>query len=550
MEYQVLYRKYRPHDFDSLVGQEYTKKLLKNSVKSGKFAHAYIFTGPRGTGKTSSAKIFAKAINCLNPVDGNPCNKCENCLNFSSSPDIIELDAASNNGVDDIREIINNVRLAPNSMKIKVYIIDEFHMLSTSAFNALLLTLEEPPKDVVFILATTDIQSVPITVLSRCQRFDFKSISLNDIENRLKYVCEQENIDITEDAIKEIALMSNGGLRDALSILDQLSSLDCQIDVNAVINNFGGVSNKKLKELFSYYETNDIENVIDTINIFKENGIDIKILIGKIINYLKNILIAIKTEKYNGNLIFDNIYNFIFELNNLLYMDKSSASYYDLLEIVFLKYVNYFPGNNFVDKKNIRSEKDSVIEEKKSLSKIEVVTNVNAANDIMEQGSNSNEIKNGSMPTNLDFDIDIRINNTFVNAKKDYLISIKNKWEDFIAYESNANKSLLSYMVDTSIVAVSDKYAILVNNLDSTNDLINKNIKSLEKDFNLFFSKNVYLVSISPKKWENERNKYINNIKNGYKYEIIDNDIIIKENKSELDKIAKEIFGNNYKKVE
>lgn len=550
MEYQVLYRKYRPHDFDSLVGQEYTKKLLKNSVKSGKFAHAYIFTGPRGTGKTSSAKIFAKAINCLNPVDGNPCNKCENCLNFSSSPDIIELDAASNNGVDDIREIINNVRLAPNSMKIKVYIIDEFHMLSTSAFNALLLTLEEPPKDVVFILATTDIQSVPITVLSRCQRFDFKSISLNDIENRLKYVCEQENIDITEDAIKEIALMSNGGLRDALSILDQLSSLDCQIDVNAVINNFGGVSNKKLKELFSYYETNDIENVIDTINIFKENGIDIKILIGKIINYLKNILIAIKTEKYNGNLIFDNIYNFIFELNNLLYMDKSSASYYDLLEIVFLKYVNYFPGNNFVDKKNIRSEKDHVIEEKKPLSKIEVVTKVNAANDIIEQGSNSNEIKKDSMPTNLDFDIDIRINNTFVNAKKDYLISIKNKWEDFIAYESNANKSLLSYMVDTSIVAVSDKYAILVNNLDSTNDLINKNIKSLEKDFNLFFSKNVYLVSISPKKWENERNKYINNIKNGYKYEIIDNDIIIKENKSELDKIAKEIFGNNYKKVE
>ena len=550
MEYQVLYRKYRPHDFDSLVGQEYTKKLLKNSVKSGKFAHAYIFTGPRGTGKTSSAKIFAKAINCLNPVDGNPCNKCENCLNFSSSPDIIELDAASNNGVDDIREIINNVRLAPNSMKIKVYIIDEFHMLSTSAFNALLLTLEEPPKDVVFILATTDIQSVPITVLSRCQRFDFKSISLNDIENRLKYVCEQENIDITEDAIKEIALMSNGGLRDALSILDQLSSLDCQIDVNAVINNFGGVSNKKLKELFSYYETNDIGNVIHTINIFKENGIDIKILIGKIINYLKNILIAIKTEKYNGNLIFDNIYNFIFELNNLLYMDKSSASYYDLLEIVFLKYVNYFSENNFVDKKNIRSEKDLVIEEKKPLSKIEVVTNVNDANDTLEQGSNSNEIKKDSMPTNIDFDIDIRINNTFVNAKKDYLISIKNKWEDFIAYESNANKSLLSYMVDTSIVAVSDKYAILVNNLDSTNDLINKNIKSLEKDFNLFFSKNVYLVSISPKKWENERNKYINNIKNGYKYEIIDNDIIIKENKSELDKIAKEIFGNNYKKVE
>ena len=550
MEYQVLYRKYRPHDFDSLVGQEYTKKLLKNSVKSGKFAHAYIFTGPRGTGKTSSAKIFAKAINCLNPVDGNPCNKCENCLNFSSSPDIIELDAASNNGVDDIREIINNVRLAPSSMKIKVYIIDEFHMLSTSAFNALLLTLEEPPKDVVFILATTDIQSVPITVLSRCQRFDFKSISLNDIENRLNYVCEQESIDITEDAIKEIALMSNGGLRDALSILDQLSSLDCQIDVNAVISNFGGVSNKKLKELFSYYENNEIEQVIQTINTFKESGIDIKILIGKIINYLKDILIAIKTDKYNGNLMFDNIYDFIFELNNLLYMDKSSASYYDLLEIVFLKYINYFPGNNFVDKKIVKEEKEPVTEEKKSLPKTELATSHILIADNKELENKNVEIKSDNRSTSIDFDIDIRINNTFVNAKKDYLISVKNKWEDFIAYESNANKSLLSYIVDTSIVAVSDKYAILVNNLDSTNDLINQNIKSLEKDFNLFFNKNVYLVSISPKKWENERNKYINNIKNGYKYEIIDNDIIIKENKSELDKIAKEIFGNNYKKVE
>ena len=550
MEYQVLYRKYRPHDFDSLVGQEYTKKLLKNSVKSGKFAHAYIFAGPRGTGKTSSAKIFAKAINCLNPVDGNPCNKCENCLSFSSSPDIIELDAASNNGVDDIREIINNVRLAPSNMKIKVYIIDEFHMLSTSAFNALLLTLEEPPKDVVFILATTDIQSVPITVLSRCQRFDFKSISLNDIEDRLKYVCEQENIDITDDAIEEIALMSNGGLRDALSILDQLSSLNCQIDVNAVISNFGGVSNKKLKELFSYYENNDIENVIHTVNIFKENGIDIKILIGKIINYLKNILIAIKTEKYNGNLIFDNIYSFIFELNNLLYMDKSSASYYDLLEIVFLKYINYFPGNNFADKKNIKEEKTSVKKEKESLPKIESDTNFNVVLDNKQNEINNGVSKIDKMSTNIDFDIDIRINNTFVNAKKDYLISVKSKWNDFIAYESNANKLLLSYIVDTSIVAVSDRYAILVNNLDSTNDLINQNIKSLEKDFNLFFNKNVYLVSISPKKWENERNKYINNVKNGYKYEIIDNDIIIKENKSELDKIAKEIFGNNYKKVE
>ena len=546
MEYQVLYRKYRPHDFDSLVGQEYTKKLLKNSVINNKFAHAYIFTGPRGTGKTSSAKIFAKAINCLHSVDGNPCNKCQNCVNFDSSPDIIELDAASNNGVDDIREIINNVRLAPSSMKIKVYIIDEFHMLSTSAFNALLLTLEEPPKDVVFILATTDIQSVPITVLSRCQRFDFKPISLQDIENRLKFVCTEEKLNVTDDAIKEIAMMSNGGLRDALSILDQVAGNGEEIDVQNVIANFGGISNKKINQLLNYYENNNVAELIDYINEIKNDGIDIKVLIDKIITRIKSILIDIKLDKYQGNLNFDNLYSLVFELNKLLTGERNGANYYDLLEIVFLKYLNYFPGNNFVDK-NLTKLSDSKKESAGIKPKEEkpVISTSIAEKQIISQENMSQE-KNQS----LDFDIDIRINNTFVNSKKEYLNNIKVKWNDFVIYESNVNKAMISYLADTNIVAVSDKYAILMNNLDITNNLINQNIKALEKDFNLFFNGNYYLVAISPKKWELERNKYINNIKNGYKYEIIDNDIIIKEDKSELEKIATEIFGNNYKKVE
>lgn len=546
MDYQVLYRKYRPHDFDSLVGQEYTKKLLKNSVINNKFAHAYIFTGPRGTGKTSSAKIFAKAINCLHPIDGNPCNKCQNCVNFESSPDIIELDAASNNGVDDIREIINNVRLAPSSMKIKVYIIDEFHMLSTSAFNALLLTLEEPPKDVVFILATTDIQSVPITVLSRCQRFDFKPISIQDIENRLKFVCGEENLKVTDDAIKEIAMMSNGGLRDALSILDQVAGNGEEIDIQDVIANFGGISNKKINQLLSYYENNSVAELIDYINEIKNDGIDIKVLIDKIITKTKSVLIDIKLDNYTGKLDFDNLYNLVFELNKLLTGERNGANYYDLLEIVFLKYINYFPGNNFVDKNIVKltdSKKESTI-----IKRIEEKPKISAP--AIEQTIISQENKLEKKNKVIDFDIDVRINNTFVNAKKDYLNNIKSKWNDFVIYESNTNKAMISYLADTNIVAASDKYAILTNNLDITNDLINQNIKSLEKDFNLFFNGNYYLVAVSPKKWEQERNKYINNIKNGYKYEIIDNDIIIKENKSELEKIASEIFGNNYKKIE
>ena len=546
MDYQVLYRKYRPHDFDSLVGQEYTKKLLKNSVINNKFAHAYIFTGPRGTGKTSSAKIFAKAINCLHSVDGNPCNKCQNCVNFESSPDIIELDAASNNGVDDIREIINNVRLAPSSMKIKVYIIDEFHMLSTSAFNALLLTLEEPPKDVVFILATTDIQSVPITVLSRCQRFDFKPISMQDIENRLKYVCTEEKLKVTDDAIKEIAMMSNGGLRDALSILDQVAGNGEEIDVQDVIANFGGISNKKINQLLNYYENNNISELIDYINEIKNDGIDIKVLIDKIITRIKSILIDIKLDKYNGKLYFDNLYNLVFELNKLLTGERNGANYYDLLEIVFLKYINYFPGNNFVDKKAIK-----LTDSKKEMPAIKDAEEKSVISaPVIEQAIISQKNQVQEKNKDIDFDIDIRINNTFVNAKKDYLNNIKSKWNDFVIYESNSNKAMISYLADTNIVAASDKYVILTNNLDITNDLINQNIKTLEKDFNLFFNGNYYLVAISPKKWELERNKYINNIKNGYKYEIIDNDIIIKEDKSELEKIANEIFGNNYKKVE
>lgn len=546
MDYQVLYRKYRPHDFDSLVGQEYTKKLLKNSVINNKFAHAYIFTGPRGTGKTSSAKIFAKAINCLHPIDGNPCNKCQNCVNFESSPDIIELDAASNNGVDDIREIINNVRLAPSSMKIKVYIIDEFHMLSTSAFNALLLTLEEPPKDVVFILATTDIQSVPITVLSRCQRFDFKPISIQDIENRLKFVCGEENLKVTDDAIKEIAMMSNGGLRDALSILDQVAGNGEEIDIQDVIANFGGISNKKINQLLSYYENNSVAELIDYINEIKNDGIDIKVLIDKIITKIKSVLIDIKLDNYNGKLDFDNLYNLVFELNKLLTGERNGANYYDLLEIVFLKYINYFPGNNFVDKNIVKltdSKKEPAI-----IKQVEEKPKISAP--AIEQTIIFQENKLDKKNKVIDFDIDVRINNTFVNAKKDYLNNIKSKWNDFVIYESNTNKAMISYLADTNIVAASDKYAILTNNLDITNDLINQNIKSLEKDFNLFFNGNYYLVAVSPKKWEQERNKYINNIKNGYKYEIIDNDIIIKENKSELEKIASEIFGNNYKKIE
>ena len=222
MNYKVLYRKYRPNNFDSLIGQKHVVEILKNSIKENKVAHAYLFSGPRGTGKTSTARILAKTINCLNNKNGVACEECENCKSFGTNPDIIEIDAASNNGVEEIRELINNVKIMPTSLKYKIYIIDEVHMLSQSAFNALLLTLEEPPEHVIFILATTNLESVPITILSRCQRFDFRKINEKDIIDRLEYICKEENISYELDGLKEIAILADGGLRDALSILDQL----------------------------------------------------------------------------------------------------------------------------------------------------------------------------------------------------------------------------------------------------------------------------------------------------------------------------------------
>ena len=537
MNYRVLYRKYRPIDFDSIVGQDYTKTLLKNCIISNKISHAYIFTGPRGTGKTSTAKIFARAINCQNPQNGNPCNKCENCLNFNNNPDIIELDAASNNGVDEIREIIDNVRLAPSVSKYKVYIIDEVHMLSTSAFNALLLTLEEPPSNVVFILATTDIQSVPITILSRCQRLDFKLIDHAKIIERLQYVCANENIKIDEDALDEIATISHGGLRDALSILDQLSSANMEIHLADVISVFGGISQEKINKFINIYESGNIKDVLDSIENFKNDGIEVSVLIEKLISAFKYILIKIKESKYNGNLIFDDIYNLVLSLNSILANLKYNINSYDMIQVILLKYIKYFPGNNEPEKKiEIESQKDDnkINKEESTIADKEKNLSINTNK---EENHISRKFK---------FDINIRINNTFVNAKKENLNFIKSKWEDFIIYESNTNKKLLSYIADTVVVAASENYAILTNNIDSTNDLLNENIDVLEKDFNLFYNLNYKLVSISINRWNAEKEKYIKNIRSGFNYKLIDDNIVIEENLSELEKVAADIFGNNY----
>ena len=538
MNYKVLYRKYRPQDFNSVVGQEFTTRLLKNAIIDGKISHSYIFTGPRGTGKTSSARIFAKAINCLNPKDGNPCNECEMCKNFSNNPDIVEIDAASNNGVDEMRELINNIRLAPTNSKYKVYIIDEFHMLSTSAFNALLLTLEEPPSNVVFILATTDIQNVPITILSRCQRFDFKLISYDVLMERLKYICQEEKIDITNEAISEIAYLSSGGLRDALSLLDQISSMDGKITDEMVSEMFGSVSLNNIKYIIEIMEQNDAKELIKILEKFKSDGINYNVLSTKLINQLKQLLIDIKSDNYLGKMDFMNVYNIIMDINKLNTELNNNLDPYDLLEIILLKYI----GNDKIHPQS--KEISNNINLQKSQEEKNVIKSNNTETIIKD------EIKMSE--SKQTFDINVRINNCFALANKAFLNKYKETWNDFIIYESNANKKLLSYILDTSIVVASDQYSMITNSLESTVNLINENISSLEGDFKKFYGNECKLVAITGNKWNEIKLEYVNNIKNGNKYSIINEKISddsntesVNDENKKLEALANEIFGNN-----
>ena len=270
MAYKVLYRKYRPQNFNDLYGQDSIKEILKDSIINNKLAHAHCFNGPRGTGKTSTAKLFAKAINCENAKDGIACGECKSCKNFNENPDIIEIDAASNNGVEEIRELRDNVKILPSNSKYKIYIIDEVHMLSQSAWNAFLKTLEEPPKHVIFILATTEIQKVPITVLSRCQRFTFRKIPKNIICERILSIAKEENIDIDESAAEYIADLADGGMRDALGYLDQLSKENKKITTEIIQNCFGIIGDSTIEEIFLTAKEENLENLQNILERMEE----------------------------------------------------------------------------------------------------------------------------------------------------------------------------------------------------------------------------------------------------------------------------------------
>lgn len=319
--YKALYRKWRPKTFDDVVGQEYVTETLKNEIKSQRISHAYLFTGSRGTGKTSCAKIFAKAVNCLKPENGNPCRECEICKGIEDNKilDIVEIDAASNNGVENIRTMREEVVFSPTKSKYRVYIVDEVHMLSTGAFNAFLKVLEEPPSHVIFILATTEINKLPLTILSRCQRFDFHRISKEKIEKRIDYICSEENIKIDSESLKIISNSADGAMRDALSILDQCSNAcDKNIDESSLKQILGISSTDYLLKIYNFISSGNSKECIRIVNDMYKESKNMSHLCIELLEYFRDLMVFKITQKSDNPLI-KSLQSVDMDLDKILY---------------------------------------------------------------------------------------------------------------------------------------------------------------------------------------------------------------------------------------
>ena len=422
--YLALYRKYRPGSFSDLVGQNETVNIIRNEILNNKISHAYLFSGPRGTGKTSTAKIIAKMINCENlSNDGVPCGKCDSCINFSSSSDIIEIDAASNNGVDEIRDLRDKVNLVPSFGKYKIYIIDEVHMLTTQAFNALLKTLEEPPAHIVFILATTEFYKIPITVVSRCQKFQFLKFSYDDIVSRLSFIAKKEAILVDDNVLYEIARLSDGGMRDAINLLDQLSSFSNEkLCVDDLYKIAGVVSYKDFSKLLVSIKKNDVEYVVSFVENLNRNGKNFEQFLADFLFFVKDLLIFDKTHSVvlnisDNSVIFEDLlkifesfelYDLILMLNDLSARIKSSSFPKILLITEFIKFCN-----DFSDRKVLK------------LNNNELLVNSNEVNKslVIDTKINNDDY------TISDREKMVRVNNAFATASKDYKESFVEKWK-------------------------------------------------------------------------------------------------------------------------
>lgn len=529
MKYQALYRKYRPKTFDDVYGQQIVVQTLKNVIKNNKLTHAYLFVGPRGTGKTSIAKIFAKTINCLHPEDGLSCEKCDICVsnNLNENVDIIEMDAASNNGVDEIREIRNHITLLPTVSKYKIYIIDEVHMLTTGAFNALLKTLEEPPEHIIFILATTEPHKIPLTIMSRCQSFEFKPIPVATIKERLKYICAQENINIDDKSLNLIAEESNGGLRDAVSMLDQLNAYaDGNIKYEDVLLLNGRINDDEIEKFMTEMVNDDLNSVFTKIESWQEEGKNFIYISEDFIRFLRNELIKFKLENNSNivNLIGENktieVIMILNKISNDMKISKDKKVLFDVTIINItniLKNKQMFENNTYTSKnikiENKTPEKVEIKEEKPQTVEVPI-----------------KETKNYTLYDEL---MNIRLNNTLGIADKKSKIEYETAVENLKNDISDLNKlKIINLLDDTKITAGSKDGIILTTDSDNILHDLYDNMELLEESLESLLGKKVKVCILLDELWNKKRIIYVEKIKNKEKIDIIDEEDILNKIKS------------------
>ncbi|WP_026859037.1 DNA polymerase III subunit gamma/tau [Jeotgalicoccus psychrophilus] len=538
MEYQALYRAFRPQKFSDVVGQHHVTKTLQNAIMRNKESHAYLFSGPRGTGKTSIAKVFAKALNCQYETGGEPCNECELCMSITdgSANDVIEIDAASNNGVDEIRNIRDKVKYAPAEAEFKVYIIDEVHMLTTGAFNALLKTLEEPPAHAIFILATTEPHKIPATIISRTQRFDFKSLDIEEITERLEFVAEKENTAYDKDALSYIARIAEGGMRDALSIMDQVIAFSGdEITMQDAVMITGGIERDELNEWMKFIEQKDSEAAFKKFHQLIDEGKDPTRLVHELVYFIRDIILM----KHSGEILEETafvhvedelLYKMVDVLNDAMVSMRFSVNVSVHLEIVIVKLIRVLDAPVPAAAGGGASSEE-IAELKAQLKHLEQKIAAGAAvKEKMKRPAPSRSRQGFSVE---------KIERVLNTANKEDLVKLKDGWPGVYQYiEEKGLQSLRALIKDSVPVAASDTHVLIKFDNDVHSELINQNAEKKEELENLIptiIGKKVQVVGVPDSSWQQVRQNYIDSHRN---------DMQQKQPTEKSSDVAKKMFGD------